>query len=72
MTALYITQNDSKPMHVAARMADTIIDCLERTGYCRILDMEAKGFSRDDLARYWPDAWKIVEERRPRPVQRLH
>jgi hypothetical protein len=72
MTALRMLKDEEEPVHVAVRMADAIIESLEKTGHCRIRDMEAKGFSRDELARYWPDAWKIVEEKRPRPGQRLH
>jgi len=72
MTALRKMKDEDEPIHVAVRMAEAIIECLEITGHCRILDMEAKGFSRDELARYWPHAMKIVEEKRPRPGQRLH
>ncbi|MDE2020220.1 MAG: hypothetical protein KGJ13_07795 [Patescibacteria group bacterium] len=72
MTALRKMNDDPEPVHVAVRMAAAIIEALDTTGHCRIQDMEAKGFSRDDLARYWTDAMKIVMEKRPRPGQRLH
>lgn len=72
MSALLKIKDDDEPVHVAIRMAEAIIESLEKTGQCKILDLEAKGFSRDELARYWPHAWKIVEEKRPRPGQRLN
>lgn len=72
MTALRKMKAEDEPVHVAVRLAEAIMESLDKTGECKILDMEAKGFSRDELARHWPHAWKIVEEKRPRPGQRLH
>ena len=71
MTAQRVMQDDEfEPAHVAERMAATIMERMQQKGECRILDVEAMGFSRDQVARYWPDAWKIVEKRMPRPWQR--
>jgi hypothetical protein len=53
--------------HVADRMAIAIVAALEQTGRCSIEDLRINGFSLAELARYWPEAWKIVEAKRPRP-----
>jgi hypothetical protein len=39
---------------------------LDLTGQCGIHELRAAGFSLDELARYWPEACKIVEGRRSR------
>jgi hypothetical protein len=68
MTALRVMLDEEfAPTHVAERMAVTIMKRMQQKGECHITDVEAMGFSRDQVARYWPDAWKIVEKRMPRP-----
>jgi len=58
------------PQTVAERMADMIVACLEETGHCRIIDLRSRGFTLDELARYWPEACRLAEIKRPRPVWR--
>jgi len=60
----------SEENDTAERMADAIQDCMKQNyGRCRIRDVEAMGFTRDEVARYWPLAWQIIETTRPRPRQ---
>jgi len=68
MAARRVTKNQdhSGPAHTAERMATAIMECLDVTDQCSIQDLRVMGFSLDELARYWPEAWKIVEARRPR------
>ena len=70
MTALRMLKDENNPLHVVERMATTIMERMQQKGECRIMDVEAMGFSRDEVARYWPDAWKIVEKTMPRPWRR--
>lgn len=58
-----------QPVHVAQRIANTILDCLFEKNSWSVADLRAANFSYDDLARYLPEACKIVEEH-PRPSQR--
>jgi hypothetical protein len=58
-----------KPIHVAERIANTIIEFLYTKGTWKIEDLRAANFSYDDIARYLPEACRIVEQR-PRPSQR--
>jgi hypothetical protein len=68
MTALQMLKDEpeDKPLHVAERMAAAIVVRMEEKGECRIAHLRALGFSLDDIARYWPQACKLVEARRPR------
>ncbi len=70
MMALRMVKENDQPLHVAERMAAAIMERMEQKRECRILDVEAMGFSRDQVARYWPDAWKIIEAKMPRPWRR--
>lgn len=58
-----------KPLHIAERIANTIVDLLYTQGTWKVADLRAANFSYDDIARYLPEACKIVEQR-PRPSQR--
>jgi hypothetical protein len=62
-------QSEDQPLHVAERIANTITECLFVKGTWKIEDLRAANYSYDDLARYLPEACKIVEQR-PRPSQR--
>lgn len=68
ISALRMTkeQQDAEPVHAAERMARAIMECLDGADQCTIQDLRSMGFSLDELARHWPEAWKIVEARRPR------
>jgi hypothetical protein len=70
MIALRKMKYENEPMHVAVRMAEAIMERMAQKGECRIAHLRAMNFSLDDIARYWPNAWKIVEERMPRPGRR--
>jgi hypothetical protein len=71
MTALRMMQDDEEfaPAHVTERMAAAIVARLEQKGECRIDHLRALGFSLDDIARYWPQACKLAEAKRPRLIQ---
>lgn len=59
-------EDEPEPLHVSERMAAAIVARMEETGECRISHLRALGFSLDDIARYWPQACKLAEARRPR------
>jgi hypothetical protein len=61
-----MAQDDSGSVPAAERIAAAMIRCLDLTGQCGIHELRAAGFSLDELARYWPEACKIVEGRRSR------
>ena len=72
ISALLSHQEDfqqEQPVHVVERIANTIIECLYTKGTWKIEDLRAADFSYDDLARYLPEACRIVEQR-PRPSLR--
>ena len=72
ISALLSHQEDfqqEKPIHVAERIANTIVEFLYTKGTWKIEDLRAANFSYDDIARYLPEACRIVEQR-PRPSQR--
>jgi hypothetical protein len=58
-----------QPLHIAERIANTINELLYKQGTWKVADLRAANFSYDDIARYLPEACKIVEQR-PRPSQR--
>jgi hypothetical protein len=60
---------EEAPLHVAERIANTIMEFLYIKGTWKIEDLRAANFSYDELARYLPEACRIVEQR-PRPSQR--
>lgn len=55
------------PVSIAEQMAEAIATCLNDTGRCRIRDMQDRGFNMDDIARHWPEACRLAEQKRPRP-----
>lgn len=68
--ALHLMKKEDEPVHVAERMAAAIIERMEQKGECRITHLRAMGFSLDDISRYWHQACKLAEARRPRPGHR--
>jgi len=62
-------QPKEQPLHVAERIANTIIEFLYTKGTWKVEDLRAANFSYDELARYLPEACRILEQR-PRPSQR--
>ncbi len=69
MTALLMSPETNQQMHVAERMADAIVERLQQKGECGVAHLRSLGFSLDDIARYWPQACKLAEAKRPRPRQ---
>lgn len=72
ISALRAHQEDlqnEEPLHVAERIANEIVECLYKKGTWKIEDLRAANFSYDELARYLPEACRIVEQR-PRPSMR--
>lgn len=72
ISALLSHQEDlqeGQPLHVADRIANEIIELLYTKGTWKIEDLRAASFSYDELARYLPEACRIVEQR-PRPSTR--
>ena len=57
-----------EPLHIAERIANTIADLLSKQGTWKVDDLKIANYSYDDIARYLPEACKIVEQR-PRPSQ---
>jgi hypothetical protein len=55
-----------KEFEALERMAEAIMRHLDKTNICSIHDLRVDGFSINDIARYWADAWKLVEKKRPR------
>jgi len=53
---------------IPARMAEAILSAIAQRGRCGILDLKAKGFSLDDIARYWPEATAIAEDKTKRQL----
>ncbi|MBV8061547.1 MAG: hypothetical protein JO126_03455 [Alphaproteobacteria bacterium] len=53
---------------MAEQIAEAIVDCMNKTGQCWIIDIRAMGFSLNDIARYWPDACAMAERKRPRQI----
>jgi hypothetical protein len=68
--ALCVTddQEEFASVCVAERIAKAIITRLEQHGQCSIMDIRALGFSLNDIARYWPEACRIAERKRPRAM----
>ena len=70
MTALRVMQIDEfAPAHVAERIAAAIVEQLQKSGQCSIMHLCDIGFSLNDIARYWPQACKLAEAKRPNPRQ---
>lgn len=72
ISALLSHQEDlqeEQPLHVADRIANEIIELLYTKGTWKIEDLRSANFSYDELARYLPEACRIVEQR-PRPSMR--
>ncbi|MDD3183049.1 MAG: hypothetical protein PHD48_09640 [Alphaproteobacteria bacterium] len=67
LEAQNIPSGHDEPKHVAERMADAIVEQLKINGECRVVHLRALGFSLDDVARYWPEACKIAENKKRRP-----
>lgn len=67
---LALPQDEDETRHVIEHMATAIAEHLEKNGQCRIADMCAMGFSLSDVTRYWPEACKLAESKRPRPLPR--
>jgi hypothetical protein len=66
MTAQLTQNEENKPLHIATRMAAAVVARLEQKGECRIAHLCSMGFSLNDIARYWAQACKLAEARRPR------
>lgn len=62
-----LPQDNNEPVQVAERMAAVIIEQVKQKGECGITHLRALGFSLDEIARYWPEACKIVENDGRRP-----
>ena len=61
-------QKQNPPQHIAERMAEVIVKQILQHGQCSIMDIKAMGFSLNDIARYWPEACRIAERKRPRTM----
>lgn len=53
--------------HTIDQMATVIARHLQQKHSCSIEDMLAENFSPDDVSRYWGEANKLAEKKRPRP-----
>ena len=58
-------QHEAKAIDLASRMAEAIAATIRKRGQCRPRDLEAKGFTRQEIAECWPLASALVgaEER---------
>ena len=65
MSAVAMTK-DSPDREICIRMAESILNVIEKKGRCSILDLKAEGFSLDDIARNWPTASDLAETKRRR------
>jgi len=54
--------NNDDDTDVPERMAEAIVQIIQLRGKCSVLDLKTKGFSLDEIARYWPEASEIAEE----------
>jgi len=43
----------SRAAPVQERMADTIVLTMRERGYCRARDLEANGFTAEEIGHYW-------------------
>ncbi|MDX2028387.1 MAG: hypothetical protein SFW62_07105 [Alphaproteobacteria bacterium] len=48
------TSNPGGKFPLAQRMASTIVELYQAQGGCSPHDLLERGFSRDDVSRYWP------------------
>jgi hypothetical protein len=69
MTVVLRKSEEEQPLHVAERMANTMMEMLNEDKTWSIADLRRANFSINDIARYLPEACKIVEQR-PRFSQR--
>lgn len=63
MSALAIMQNVPENEFLE-RMADAILEIIEKRGKCSILDLKGQGFSLDDIAHHWPEACELAEAKK--------
>lgn len=56
-----MTNTPDDDTDIPERIAEAILEIIEQRGKCSILDLKAKGFSLDDVARYWPAACALAE-----------
>jgi len=54
-------------LHMVERMASVIAKHLQEKHSCSIDDLLSERFSQEDINRYWGDANKLAEKKRPRP-----
>jgi hypothetical protein len=48
--------SNSAPEHLLERMADAIGGLIGERGYCHIRDLEARGFTREEIGHCWASA----------------
>ena len=69
IAALHTIHDANEPVHVAELMATAIAERMDQKGECSIMHLRDMGFSLNDIARYWPQACKLAEAKRPNPWQ---
>ena len=56
-----ITSDEDKTFAPAGRMAATIIEIMQENGGCLPQDLNAKGFTPDEVAQHWHLAKSLAE-----------